>query len=62
MNYYNEYMYTKMTFGKHKGKFIKDIPLDYLKWAIMNIEDRGLATMFSIELQRREPKYKSKQL
>lgn len=52
---YNEYMYTKMPFGKHKGVFIKDIPTDYIKWAVLNIQDRALAFMFSIELQRRMP-------
>ncbi len=53
---YQEYATTKMTFGKYKGFFIKDIPEDYVKWAVMNISDRGLATMFATELQRRNPK------
>jgi uncharacterized protein (DUF3820 family) len=53
---YKEYELTKMTFGKYKGFFIKDIPEPYLKWAVMNLTDRGLATMFATELQRRNPK------
>jgi hypothetical protein len=53
---YQEYATTKMIFGKYKGFFIKDIPEDYLKWAVMNIKDRGIATMFATELQRRNPK------
>ena len=53
---YQEYATTRMTFGKYKGFFIKDIPEDYLKWAVMNIKDRGIATMFATELQRRNPK------
>jgi uncharacterized protein (DUF3820 family) len=53
---YQEYELTKMPFGKYKGFFIKDIPEDYLKWAVMNLTDRGLATMFATELQRRNPK------
>ena len=51
---YNEYAYTKMRFGKYKGIYIKDIPDDYIKWAILNIQDRCSAEMFKIELQRRD--------
>jgi uncharacterized protein (DUF3820 family) len=50
---YNEYMYVKMNFGKYKGQFLKDVPDDYIVWAIKNLEDVGIATMFSIEYQRR---------
>lgn len=53
---YKDYEFTKMPFGKYKGRFLKDLPDDYLKWLIMNIEDRASAEMFSIELQRRNPK------
>lgn len=53
MKRYNEYMYTKLNFGKYKGYFIKDIPETYLAWAIQNINDVGIATMLSIEYQRR---------
>jgi len=53
---YNEYMYTVLHFGKHKGKFLKDVPDEYVVWAIQNIEDIGIATMFSIEYQRRHKK------
>ena len=52
---YNEYAYTKMPWGKYKGIFIKDIPDDYLKWAVQNWSDRGVAEMFKVELLRREP-------
>jgi uncharacterized protein (DUF3820 family) len=50
---YSEYMYTKIHWGKHKGKFLKDVPDDYIVWAIQNIEDTGIATMFGIEYCRR---------
>ncbi len=50
---YNEYMYTTLHFGKHKGKYLKDVPDSYLEWAIRNIEDIGIGTMLSIEYQRR---------
>jgi uncharacterized protein (DUF3820 family) len=53
---YNDYKYTKMIWGKYKGYFLKDVPDDYLKWAILNYQDQGMAHMISIELQRRQPK------
>ena len=56
---YNEYAHTKMRFGKYKGIYLKDIPLDYIKWAVVNISDRALAEMFKIELLRRDKKLRS---
>jgi uncharacterized protein (DUF3820 family) len=47
-----------LPWGKYKGYFLKDIPTDYLKWAVMNWSDKGIAEMFATELQRREPKLK----
>lgn len=55
-NFYNEYAYTKVPFGKHKGKYLKNVPDEYVKWAVMNLTDRASAEMFSVELQRRFPK------
>jgi len=55
-NWYNVYAHTRMPFGKFKGYYLKDIPDDYIKWAVMNITDRAQAEMFAIELQRRNPK------
>lgn len=52
---YTDFKDTKMMFGKYKGKTLKDLPLDYLKWLIMNVSDRGLCEMYSVELQRRKP-------
>ena len=57
-NWYNEYAYTKMPFGKHKGKFIKNIPDEYIEWAINNLTDQATATMMAVEWQRRYPKYR----
>ena len=28
--------YMRMPWGKHKGKWLKEIPTDYLKWCILN--------------------------
>jgi len=55
-NYYNEYAYTKMPFGKYKNRYLKDIPDEYVRWAVINLEDRATAEMMSVELQRRFPK------
>ena len=55
---YSDFKETKMTFGKYKGYFMKDIPTDYLKWLILNVTDRGLCEMYAIELQRRSPKWR----
>lgn len=53
MKTYNDFMYTKFPFGKHKGSYLKDISDKYLEWIVMNIEDRGICEMCSVELQRR---------
>lgn len=55
---YNDYTHTKMHFGKYKGIYLKDIPTSYIEWLIMNVEDRGLCEMYSVELQRRNPKWR----
>ena len=55
-NFYNVYAHTRMPFGKHKGKYLMNIPDEYIQWAITNLEDRATAEMMSIELQRRYPK------
>ena len=34
---YNEYAYTKMPFGKHKGQLIVDLPKSYVRWALDNM-------------------------
>lgn len=52
---YKEYAYTKMPWGKYKGRFMKDVPDDYLKWAVLNWSDPGAAEMFKVELLRRVP-------
>jgi len=53
---YQEYQLTKMPYGKYKGFFLKDLPENYLRWCVINWRDRGMATMFAVELQRRNPK------
>jgi hypothetical protein len=59
-NWYNVYAHTRMPFGKYKGYYLKDIPDDYITWAVINITDRAQAEMFAIELQRRQPQLRKK--
>jgi hypothetical protein len=44
----------KMTFGRYRGTKIKDLPLSYLKWLIVTVNDRVSAEKFALELGRRE--------
>lgn len=53
----NEYTQRRLTFGKYINKQIKDLPIHYIKWGIMNL-DYYWADQFSRELQRRQPKWK----
>ena len=46
-----------LKFGKHKGKMLKDLPMEYIKWSIMNLSDPTV-NMFIRELQRRDPSFK----
>jgi uncharacterized protein (DUF3820 family) len=55
---YQEYKYTTIRFGKHKGKFMNEVPTEYIKWAIMNLTDQASAEMFAIELQRRDKSFR----
>ena len=53
----HEYTERRITFGMHTGRMIKDIPIDYIKWGILNLNEQW-ASYFARELQRRDPKYK----
>ena len=50
----SEYKYTKMPWGKYKGRFLCELPDDYIKWCILNWKDQGIAYMFVAEAQRRK--------
>jgi uncharacterized protein (DUF3820 family) len=43
-----------VTFGKYKGKFIKEVPLDYIDWVVNNHIDPNTVNLFENELERRE--------
>lgn len=43
-----------MPLGKHKGRLIKDLPLDYLKWAARNDYDEDLLFSLRSEITRRK--------
>ena len=34
----NEYKMRKITWGKHLGQYIQDLPMEYLKWLVLNTE------------------------
>jgi uncharacterized protein (DUF3820 family) len=46
-----------MRFGKYKHYEYRDLPDQYLKWAILNFEDDQLLNDLIIELQRRDPSF-----
>ncbi len=56
--FYSEYAYTKMRYGKYKGRFLKEIPDDYLIWAVKNWDDLASRAMFATELTRRNINWK----
>lgn len=43
-----------MPFGKHRGKFITDIPSSYLKWAAENLDQEDICQVCDDEWQFRE--------
>jgi hypothetical protein len=46
--------YTEIPMGQYKGELLKDVPLDYIKWAIDNITDKMMVALFQTEIVRRE--------
>jgi hypothetical protein len=40
----------RLTFGKHKGKPIADVPRDYLQWALENVASLSLEQQNAIRL------------
>ena len=44
-----------MPFGKHKGKKIDDVPVNYIKWMLANIPDLT-PSLYSALVKRVEPK------
>lgn len=53
----HEYTERRLTFGMHTGRCIRDLPTDYLKWGILNLNEQW-ASYFARELQRREPRWR----
>lgn len=43
-----------MPLGKHKGRLLKEIPLEYLRWAVNKDFDRDLLYTLKMELKRRK--------
>lgn len=53
----NEYTERRITFGRYVGTMVKDIPVSYIKWGILNFEG-AWAEIFARELQRRQPRFR----
>lgn len=50
--------YSKMTFGRYRGYYMKDIPYEYLSWCVTTFDEKNPLTEFlSRELIRR-PQYR----
>lgn len=49
----NEFSYTRMPFGQYRGRYLREVPDQYLAWASMAVSDQGLALMFRAELANR---------
>jgi uncharacterized protein (DUF3820 family) len=47
-----------MPFGKYVNVMISDIPLDYIKWGVLNLNPMW-AEYFGRELQRRDKSFKT---
>ena len=52
--------YARMIFGKYRGYFMKDVPVAYLKWGVLNLTDQATATFFKDELLRRCPELRTR--
>ena len=48
----------KMPFGKYRGYFLKDVPLDYLAWACDNIKDKAMNRFLKEEYNKRTKRVK----
>ncbi len=54
----NEYTQRRMPFGKYVNVMISDIPTDYIKWGVLNLNPMW-AEYFGRELQRRDKSFKT---
>jgi uncharacterized protein (DUF3820 family) len=43
-----------VTFGKHKGTELSEVPADYLQWCLQNFGGGPAREMFAAELSRRQ--------
>ena len=49
----HEYKERRMLYGKYTNHKISELPVGYLKWGILNLEDIQTAEYFARELQSR---------
>ena len=55
---HNIYVDDVLGFGRYEGTKLRDVPLSYLKWFIVNGTDRYLAEIFALELGRRDKSFR----
>jgi hypothetical protein len=53
---------TTLTFGKHKGTEIKNVPADYLEWGSSKLDSPKWRNAFQSELDRRNSEEKQKEV
>lgn len=47
-------LFRLMPLGKHRGRFLKDIPLQYLMWAVKKDFDQDLLYSLRTEIKKRK--------
>jgi hypothetical protein len=52
---------TTLTFGKHKGADIQNVPIDYLEWGSSKLDSPKWRNAFQTELDRRNSEEKQKE-
>ena len=58
--YYEENSYVIWPWGRYRGRYLRDLPDAYLRWAVMSITDTGMAQICADELARRDPALRKK--
>jgi len=56
--YYNYNAHQKWSWKPHRNKKLKDLPISYLKWVVLNHHDVIAQQRAGDEIVRRDPKYR----
>lgn len=55
---YREFADEILNFGRFRGTKLRDVPLSYLKWLVINVSDDYLAEKSALELARRDSAFR----